>query len=864
MDNGKIIDDLNRRFAEPLPVFYKRRIIFWFDDEGEFADKIDTVELTDAKVIALTGSNTFAVKKQITVDDTISNFLVYRPFHIDDEDNWLLNVELYSEEYRADLISSYMDEMKLPSSPAMRKTVKEYRKFFNSKERRKKIASINEKKAITTPSALHLGVMAAICNITDTHPNGILRQVLQSGLSSENNAVYAEFKNYEADKAFALMIGQATGYHEEILDIGRLASHILITAATRTIRPEHLAGLDVFISMPHQAYCYDFIADWLHSDENNYLYDIARNVENELRIAKRFEKLDIADIADTECFPCVNESILIKLMTDINNHLIDIDVITKMVEKRRSMVWYQKVGYYYDAILQVANMQSFYKEYSASFHTVEAKKVWKLYTEQYYKMDTYYRLYHLAFISSLTDSTPELDDLLKQVTDVVEGLYTNWFLGKLGENWSNACADELKDNGFIYEVAKQKDFYNDKVKNSDTRIFVIISDALRYEVAASLSEQLKRETQAKIELQNRQSIFPTITKFGMAALLPHKELAAEVRNDKLTVLADGILTESTYRDKILKTHNAESVAVHYKNIIKLKRAERNEIVKGKEIIYIYHDTIDEASHTSDTAVFPACEDAIAEIKNLVRIIVNDFSGVKIIITADHGFLYTYSPLQENDKADKTSFKNMDIEYGRRYAILQKGTNPDHLMAVKFLNDEFDGYAPKESIRIKMNGGGLNFVHGGVSLQEMVVPVIEYYHLRNSAKEYQNNKQKYDTQPVTVNLLSSSKKISNMIFALSFYQKEAVSDNREPATYLLYFADANGTQISDTQKIIADKTSDNGQERTFRLTFNLKSLKYSNTETYYLMIADESGLSLPQREEFNIDIAFAVEEFNFFD
>ncbi len=864
MDNEKIIEDLNRRFAEPLKEFYNRRVIFWFDDDGEFADKIDSIELANAKVVALTGSNTFAIKKQITVDDTVSNYLVYRPFSVEDDDNWLLNVELYSEEFRADLISSYMDEMKLPPTPAMRKCVKGYRKFFNAKDRRKKIATIVEKKAITTPTQMHLGVMAAICNLTDTHPNGIIRSVLSCGLSTDDNNIYAEFINFGADKAFAAMIGQATGYHEEELDIGRLATHILLTASTRTLRAEFLAGLDTFISMPHQAYCYDFISDWLHSDDNRVLYEIARTVEDEMRLTKRFEKVAVTDLADTECFPCVNESILIKLMSDINNHLIEIDTITSMVEKRRAMVWSDTVSYYFDAVLQVANMQSFYKEFSASFHEVEAKEVWKLYTEKYYKMDTYYRLYHLAFTKSLKESTPELDDLLKQVTEVVEGLYTNWFLGKLGENWSSASEEELANKGFVYEVARQQDFYHDKVRRSDTRVFVIISDALRYEVAATLSEQLKRETQAKVELQNVQGIFPTITKFGMAALLPHKELTAGVRNDKLTVLIDGGLTESNYRDKILKTYNAESVAVKYKDIIAMKRAERNEIIKGKEVVYIYHDTIDEASHTSDTAVFPACEDAISEIKNLIRVIVNDFSGTKIMITADHGFLYTYSPLQENDKVDTHSFKDRCVEYARRYAILENGTKPDYLMPVKFVNEEFVGYTPRENIRIKMNGGGLNFVHGGASLQEMVVPVIEYRPLRNNAKEYLRNKQKYDTQPVTLNLLSSSKKISNMIFSLSFYQKEAVSDNREPATYLLYFVDSNGTQISDTQKIIADKTSDNGQDRTFRCSFNLKSLKYSNTETYYLTIAEESGLQLPQREEFSIDIAFAVEEFNFFD
>ena len=80
---------------------------------------------------------------------------------------------------------------------------------------------------------------------------------------------------------------------------------------------------------------------------------------------------------------------------------------------------------------------------------------------------------------------------------------------------------------------------------------------------------------------------------------------------------------------------------------------------------------------------------------------------------------------------------------------------------------------------------------------------------------------------------------------------------------MYFTDSNGKQISDVQKIIADKTSDNGSNRTFRCSFNLKSLKYSNTDTYYLVIADDQGLQMPQREEFQIDIAFAVDEFDFF-
>ena len=76
------------------------------------------------------------------------------------------------------------------------------------------------------------------------------------------------------------------------------------------------------------------------------------------------------------------------------------------------------------------------------------------------------------------------------------------------------------------------------------------------------------------------------------------------------------------------------------------------------------------------------------------------------------------------------------------------------------------------------------------LCEMVVPVIEYHYLRNDSMKYKRNKQKYDTKPVTVNLLSANRKISNMIFSLNFYQKDAVGANREAATYQVYFTDEN--------------------------------------------------------------------------
>lgn len=864
MDLNTIIRDLNTRFAAPLPEFYKRRIIFWYDEEKEFEDKLDEIPLENAKLLVLTGTNNFAAKKLLTVDDTTSNYLVYSPITYESkEDDWLLNIELYSEAFRADLVSIWLNEVDLPQTPDFRRLMKKYRKFFGAQTRR--TAFLKRNRGIDAAPQMHLTVMATICGTQDMRPNSIIKAVISNGTDMESNETFQSLVNFGADAPFWALVKQATGYfEEEDASIEKLVAHILLTATTRTLRTEYLAGLDGFISTPHQAWCYDFVSEWIAGDRKEEINGILRNVEEELHLQSRFKQVPLEDLVGTEMFPCVNECILTYLMTEINNHIINVDEIVSTVEKRRTLAWYDAVQCYYEGILQVAKMQAFFLEHSAGFHTVEARNVWKEYADDYYRMDTYYRQYHLAFGKSLTVGNDQLDDLFKQVTDRVEGLYTHWFLGELGNHWSDVCAEELVQYGHLLEVPQQEAFYRQKVKGQENRVFVIISDALRYEVAASLAEQLRRETQSKVVLSACAGIFPTVTKFGMAALLPHKQLSIKERsNGDLQILADGMSTDAGNRDKVLKTANRNSVALKYKEIAPMKRAQRSALVKGMDVVYIYHDKIDEASHTSDSMVFPACDDAIEEIKNIVRIIRNEFGGTRVYITADHGFLYTYSPLSEDAKVDKTTPSEQDVEIDRRYLITRKGAKPDFLLPVKFMDDGYDAFAPRESVRIKKKGGGLNFVHGGISLQEMVVPVIEYHYLRNDSKAYQRNKAKYDTKPVEVGLLSASRKISNMIFSLNFYQKDAVGDNRSAANYLLYFVDSDGKQISDTAKIIADKTNENGQERVFRCSFNLKSLKYDNRASYFLVIADESGLQMPQKEEFQIDIAFAVDEFDFF-
>ena len=111
-----------------------------------------------------------------------------------------------------------------------------------------------------------------------------------------------------------------------------------------------------------------------------------------------------------------------------------------------------------------------------------------------------------------------LEDLYKNVADYVERLYKNWFLATLGNQWTTLVHEELARDSALPGIPQQSDFYNHYVKPIEatgSRVYVIISDALRYEVAVELTSQLLRETKGSARITSMQSIFPSATKFGI-------------------------------------------------------------------------------------------------------------------------------------------------------------------------------------------------------------------------------------------------------------------------------------------------------------------------------------------------------------
>ena len=163
--------------------------------------------------------------------------------------------------------------------------------------------------------------------------------------------------------------------------------------------------------------------------------------------------------------------------------------------------------------------------------------------------------------------------------------------------------------------------------------------------------------------------------------------------------------------------------------------------------------------------------------------------------------------------------------------------------------------PKGIARFKVQGAGANYVHGGAMLQEILVPIIKFKNDRSSSSEN-------DIRKVKISLTSITRKITNIITYLEFFQDEKIQDKVITQRIKCYFEDEEGNRISNENTIIGDSKSENPIERSYREKFVLKSIPYDKRKQYYLVIEDEDDSSLQcEKIPFNIDIAI-VDDFGF--
>jgi hypothetical protein len=148
---------------------------------------------------------------------------------------------------------------------------------------------------------------------------------------------------------------------------------------------------------------------------------------------------------------------------------------------------------------------------------------------------------------------------------------------------------------------------------------------------------------------------------------------------------------------------------------------------------------------------------------------------------------------------------------------------------------------------KTQGSGLQYVHGGASLQETVVPVIHISELSAA-------KGKEDVTPVGVRLKSITRKITNRSFTLEFEQYEKVGDRKQAITCETYLVDEDGNKVSGEYRFVAASESDDADSRSTKIRFNLMNIEFDRSKRYYLILRNiEKQDEYIEKELFTVDI-----------
>ena len=496
-----------------------------------------------------------------------------------------------------------------------------------------------------------------------------------------------------------------------------------------------------------------------------------------------------------------------------------------------------------DSKLMLSSAYSMVKE--ADYHAADGlKPIIDRYLAADYNMDQQYRKFYYYY--DQLESTESFEPL----RELVENIYTNEYLACLLPAWNAG----IQQDAAFSAIPLQREFYNANLRYTKERTVVIISDAMRYEVGQELFARMQDDPKCTAKLSVQLSVLPSYTRLGMAALLPHKTLEM---TDDFQVLADGILCDNLAgRQQVLQSYNPDSVCVQFDDIKNLKVAELRDVLTKRQIIYVYHNQIDARGDKANTEdeVFNACEEAVQEIVDLIHRISVSGNTYHFIVTADHGFIYKRDKLTESDKI---SGKSADKAFVNRRFIVSKVTleddGIDHMSMGRILGNEDSKVVsyPVSSNVFKVAGGGANYVHGGSSPQEMLVPVLEFKMERGHM----------ETKNAEIALVSIVHKITNLITSMDFIQSDAVSDTVKAAKYRIFFLSEDNEKISNENSYVADSREENAQKRIFRMRFTFKNKKYDKDKQYYLVVYDEESGLEQWRQPVIMDIAFA-DDFGF--
>ena len=412
----QIIDRLNAEFTGD-----NRKLVFWYDDKGEFAEDMDSVVLENAKVYRLEPDNQFYTKRFLEREDTSTNYLIYAPFPKPDvKDNHLEDTLLYSKRFFADRASLLSVDLGIEEK--YKPIIEKHIKFFANKERTQRfydleIETFNEENIL-------VGMLASICRMRTCSFEEVIRVMLTDG-ELQDNKFLAEIEKYDLLSAFWKLCEQHFGYTDPKPNLEKLLVTMFVTATERQLSGEIPQPWKTFVS-----YKSGNIIAFLDNLSNSVLYrdrydELSSHVAAGLQVNTTLSDYLPESLVDCDTFITVDHIIvkwvMERLIAEDTGAKLDRYDIPAICDKRMKMHFGRKT-------------EKTYQLLDSAFHLIEAgkyvapegfKNIIDRYRKQDMLIDQQYRKFY--FYCDAMEETGAFETL----RSLVENIYTNEYLAKL-------------------------------------------------------------------------------------------------------------------------------------------------------------------------------------------------------------------------------------------------------------------------------------------------------------------------------------------------------------------------------------------------------------------------------------------------
>ncbi|MET4027068.1 uncharacterized protein (TIGR02687 family) [Marinobacter sp. MBR-99] len=805
---------MSNRISQALKKLFERhRVVFWYDSKQELRGDFETVSIPHVEKLEI-ANNEYSLKYRILREAPEQKFLLYKKGpQPEDLDNWLLDVQLAHGEFRTDQVAIWLSELELGLEFA--EIAQAHTEFFQAIKRKEALKKLL--KPDDTAGQLRLK-MLAVCAGSEPRMDSVVETLLQQ-LAEERDDGIRLIERCGLDSFLWEQLTRFYGYEASEPSLRDFVIELFKSC--------YAMGTDGDVKLTGDALV--FLKRWKDSRQFEQGFEtLSAECAEVLGIEQDLGKRDFRDLVELDYFRLIDQKIISDLVRAVVGRTVTSGDVALWVRQRRQGHWYGEFRHLYEAIEFAARFVQMLGEARLTMDSLSDGV--QRYSRSWFQLDQLYRkfTYHVRMSGQAS--------LMGDLSEQVENLYSNNYLLKLGDGFQVHV--DAAPRWEAYPVVQQTAFFEHWVRPylcKDKRICVIISDAMRYEIGDELLGLIRQEDRYSAELEPALSTLPSYTQLGMAALLPNKSLAI-ADNDTGTVLVDGQSSQGTVnRTKILQAAlDGRGQAVKAEDFMQLNREDSRELLKGNDVLYIYHNRID---HTGDKMhsegqAFEAAEQTLDDLIRLIKKL-TAANANNLLITADHGFIYQNRELDESDfLGDAVS--GDDIRYRDRRFVLGKGLSASpafhHFSSEQLgLDGDMEVQIPKSINRLRLKGSGSRFVHGGASLQEVVIPVLKV-----------NKKRQSDVSAVEVDILrGASSVITSGQLAVTLYQSGPVTEKVQPRHLRAGIYTQSGELISDSHELSFDLTSENPRERELQVRFVLsRKADEANGQEVFLKLEEQ--------------------------